>query len=117
MNKDKCRCECKELVGKEVCDEGYIWNPSNCECECNKACEVGEYLNHSDCKCKKKLVDELIEKCTENIDETHPNENKDKKHLCMVYKILFCIFLIISIVLSTYFVYCRYIKYKHILPY
>ena len=28
-NKDKCRCECKELIDKGVCDEGYIWNPSN----------------------------------------------------------------------------------------
>ena len=28
-NKDKCRCECKELIDKEVCDKGFIWNPSN----------------------------------------------------------------------------------------
>ena len=31
-NKDKCRCECKELIDKEMCDKGFIWNPSNCEC-------------------------------------------------------------------------------------
>ena len=36
-NKDKCRCECKELINKGVCDKGFIWNPSNCECECGKA--------------------------------------------------------------------------------
>ena len=29
-NKDKCRCECKELIDKGVCDKGYVWNPSNC---------------------------------------------------------------------------------------
>ena len=34
--KDKCRCECKELIHKGVCDKGYIFNPSNCECECDK---------------------------------------------------------------------------------
>ena len=28
-NEDKFRCECKELVGKEICDKGFIWNPSN----------------------------------------------------------------------------------------
>ena len=28
-NKDKCRCECKELIDKGVCDKEYIWNPSN----------------------------------------------------------------------------------------
>ena len=31
-NKDKCRCECKELIDIGVCDKGYIWNPINCEC-------------------------------------------------------------------------------------
>ena len=28
-NKDKCRCECRKLIGKGVCDKGFIWNPSN----------------------------------------------------------------------------------------
>ena len=40
---DKCRCDCKELIGKGVCVKGFIWNPSNCECKCKKSCAVGEY--------------------------------------------------------------------------
>ena len=28
-NVDKCRCECKEFIDKDVCDKGYAWNPSN----------------------------------------------------------------------------------------
>ena len=51
-----------------MCDKGYIWNPSNCECECDKSCHIGEYLDYSNCKCRKKLYDKLIEECTENID-------------------------------------------------
>ena len=43
-NKNKCRCECKELVDKGVCHKGFIWNPSNCECECDESCDIGEYL-------------------------------------------------------------------------
>ena len=35
-NKDKCRYGCKELNDKEVCEKGFIWNPSNCECEAIK---------------------------------------------------------------------------------
>ena len=31
-NKDKCRCECKELIDKGICDKGFIWNLSICEC-------------------------------------------------------------------------------------
>ena len=45
-NKDKCRCECKELIDKGVCKREYTWNPSNCECECDKACDVDEFLDY-----------------------------------------------------------------------
>ena len=69
-NQDKCRCECKELIDKGICDKGFFWNPSNCECECDKSCNIGEYLDYSSCKCRKKLVDPLVEECTENINET-----------------------------------------------
>ena len=64
---EKYRCECKELIGKEICDTGFIWNPSNCECECDVSCDVGEYLDYENCKCRKKLVDKLVEECGENI--------------------------------------------------
>ena len=55
-NEDKCRCECKELIDKGVCDKGHVWNPSNCQCECNKSYNIGEYLEYSDCMCRKKLI-------------------------------------------------------------
>ena len=58
-NDDKCRCECKELIELDVCDKGFIWNPSN-----------GEYVDHKNCKCKKGLLKKLAEECTENIEET-----------------------------------------------
>ena len=40
-----------------MCDKGIIWNPSNCECGCDKACDVSGYLDHENCKFRKKLVD------------------------------------------------------------
>ena len=58
---DRCRCEWKELNYKSVCDKGSIWNPSNCEYECDKSCDVGDYLDYENCKCRKKLVDKLAE--------------------------------------------------------
>ena len=69
-NNDKCRCKCKELIDKDVCDKGFIWNPSNCGGKCAKPCNTSRYLDYSDCKCKKKLIDSLIEECTANDDET-----------------------------------------------
>ena len=56
-------CERKELIDKGVCNKGFIWNPGNCECD------IGEYLDYENCKCRKKLVDKLVEECTENIDK------------------------------------------------
>ena len=47
-------CECKELTDKCVCDKRYIRNPGNCQCECDKSCDVGEYLDYENCKWKKK---------------------------------------------------------------
>ena len=51
-------------------------NLSNCECECDKLCDAGEYLDYANCRCRKRLIDKLVEDCSENIDEKelHPNE-------------------------------------------
>ena len=27
---------------KGVCDKGFVWNPSNCDCECYKSCDFSE---------------------------------------------------------------------------
>ena len=56
-NEDKCRRECKELVGKGIYDKVFNWNPSSCECECDKSCDVGEYFDYKKFKCRKRLVD------------------------------------------------------------
>ena len=53
-------------------------------CECDKSCNIGEYLDYSSCKCRKKLVDPLVEECTENINET---ELVKKKKLYIKVKI------------------------------
>ena len=98
--KNKCRCECKELIDSEICNKGFIWNPSNCKCECDKNCDIGEYLDYENCKCRKTLVDEIIDECTETIEEvklveiTLENENGYYKcSSCKVYIVLTIVFL------------------------
>ena len=39
----QCTYGCKKLIDKGICDKGFIWNPSNCECECGKSSDVREY--------------------------------------------------------------------------
>ena len=47
----------------------------------DKSCNIGEYLDYLNCKCRKKLVVSIIDRCTENIEEmkvaniTVKNEN------------------------------------------
>ena len=108
--KDKCRCECKELIDKGVCDIGFVCNPSNCEYGCDKSCDIGEYLDYENCKCRKKLVDKLVEECIENIDEakiTEITENKCKS-LCIIYVVIIAIVFTICIGIGTYFVYSHW---------
>ena len=54
-NEGKSRCECKKLIGKGRCDQEFIWNLSNFECECDKPCYVREYLDYENCKYIKKI--------------------------------------------------------------
>ena len=79
-NDDKCRFECKELIDKLVCDKEFIWNPSNYEQQCYKSCDFSEYLEYKNCKWIKRLVDQLAEKCTENIEETRLVEITSSKN-------------------------------------
>ena len=98
-NGDNCRCECKELIDKGICDKVFIWNPSDCEYECDKSCDAGEYLDYANCKCRKKLVDKLVEECTKHIDEEKIAEmdlfehRNDFKFSCTIYVVLIVIVL------------------------
>ena len=44
------------MIDKGACNKGFIWNSSNCECKCDKSCDIGEYLDNENCKYKKKLI-------------------------------------------------------------
>ena len=49
------------MIDKGVFDKGSVWNPSNCECQYDKSCDVGEYVDYENCNCRKKIVDKLGE--------------------------------------------------------
>ena len=97
-NDNKCWCECKELINKGVCDEGFAWNPGIRECE--------------NCKCRKRLVDKLIDESTETIDEEVKilDKNKDKCSSWILKIVLFSIFFTINVGICAYFVYYKYMN-------
>ena len=79
------------LIDKAICNKEFIWNPSNCKCEC----DVGEYLDYENCTCRKQLVNKLVEECTEIVEEVKlakralvEHENVCKSS-CGIYVVLF----------------------------
>ena len=119
-NENKCRCECKELIDKRVCDKRYIWNPSNCECQCDTNFDIGEYLDYENCKCRKKLVDKLIDECTETIEEVKlaeitpfENENNYEYNSCIVYIVLMVVVFTIFTGSTVYLVYYNWSLIKN----
>ena len=102
-----------------MCNKGFIWNPNHFECECDNACDIGEYLDYENYKWKKKLVDKLVDKCTETVEKVKlakitivENKNSYKCSSCPVYTVLFWIFFTINVGgIDAYFVYIHgYLK-------
>ena len=103
------------MIDKGVCDKGFIWTPTNCECECDKSRDIGEYVDYENCKCKKRLVDKLVEECTETVEgvklakitsmQLHAAKIKNK-HQCSSFTlcvVLFSILFIINFGIDIYF--------------
>ena len=103
-----------------ACDKGHIWNPSNCACECDKLCDIGQYLDYKNCVCRKSLVDKLVEECINVFDgDTMYNEtlivasSNDCASLTP-YIVLFIVFLSISAIISVVLVYFHWHKNKQL---
>ena len=39
------------LIKVDMIMDGFIWNPSICECECDESCNVEQYLDYKNFKC------------------------------------------------------------------
>ena len=71
---------------------------------CNKSWNFSEYLDYENCKCKKRLVNKLVEECNETIGEVKltkitlaENENSYECNSCILYIVLFSIFLTVNV--------------------
>ena len=47
-------------VGKMINPDWNVMNVSVCECECDKSCDVGEYLDFMNYKCRKRRSDTQV---------------------------------------------------------
>ena len=104
----------KNWLIKVLFDKRYPWNPSNCECECDKSCDVGEYLDYENFKCRKRLIDKLVEECGENVDEAKLTEVALFEYVngCVCFYTVFIVLGVIA--LTTCIGIGAYFTYKNI---
>ena len=99
-----------------MCGKRFIWTSSNFDCECDKLCDVGEYLDYKNCKCRKRLIYKLIEECSENISGNKMLHNETLNVIsldvyqkvcnsCTIYIVLCAVFFIASRCISSVFIY------------
>ena len=110
----------KNQLIKKCVVKNIFWNPRNCQCECGKSCDVEKYLDYKNCKYKKKLINKLVEECSENIDGNEVIYNGTLNDCgkiwdsCTVYIVLLSIFFIKSISISSFFIYFHwYLKRRY----
>ena len=99
FNKDKCRCEC--LINKK-CDEDFVWNINNCECEYKKAAKL------------------ISEKCEEIIHDITQNKTVSiTKYVenCKPFVASSILFVSVSIILSGIMIYFCVKSRNNVLPY
>ena len=91
------------------------------ECQCDKSCDIGEYLDDKNSKCRKKIIGKLVEECSENINGNEmiynetlniisSSDNNKTSDSCIVYIVLFSVFLIINISMAIYVYFFLYLK-------
>ena len=93
-----------------------MWNASTCDCECNKACKIDEYLDIKNCSCEKHLIGKLVLECEDeilNTTETLLNDKKvaHEKSNCLLHTISLVIvyfLLLVVVCVSCYFFYTKY---------
>ena len=76
-------------------------------------------LDYKNCKCRNKLVNKLVEECSENVDgnkmlhnetlDVIPlNDYKKVCNFCTIYIVVFAVFFITSICISSVFIYFQW---------
>ena len=78
-------------------------------------------LDYENCKCRKKLVDKLVDECAETVEEVKlakitltKNENKYKCNSCTLNIVLFSILFTINVGIGAYFVYFHWYLKKNV---
>ena len=91
-----------------------MWTPSTCDCECDGACKIGEYLDIKNRSRKKCLFDKLVLACEDEILDTIKTSIVHTKgtyqnNNCLIHTIfLVMIWLLVVTFFSCYYYYAKH---------
>ena len=85
---------------------------------CDKAYDIGKYLDYENCKRRKKIIDKLIDECTETIEAVKLAkitlaENENRYSSWRMYIVLMIVILTIFTGITIYFVYYNWSLIKN----
>ena len=91
----------RKIIDKGRCKYRFIWNPSICECD--KSCDIRVDLDYENCKCRKRLIDKLVEQWSKDINWNKINKMSWKRMqvLYNIHKLLIITFIIIIVIGSA----------------
>ena len=113
---------CKELDDRGSSKNDYMWNPSTCNCEYNKACKSDRYLDIKNSSFEERVIGKLVLECEDeilNTTETLLNHKKIafEKIIPLIHTIplvITCLLLLFVICVRCYFYITKYQpKQKH----
>ena len=99
------------MIDKGIYNNGFIWNPSICECKCDKSSDVGKYLDYANFKCRERLIDKLVEECIEDINGNEMiynvtlNGHEKVCNSCTIYIVLLIISSITLMGIGSVYIY------------
>ena len=106
------------MIDQSACVKGFIYNPSNYKCKCDKSKAVVNMVSIYTMK-NLKVIDKLVWECTKTNNKVNyakvtlaENENNYKCIFCTLYIVLFPIAFTNNVGIGTYFVYYKYIYYN-----
>ena len=118
-NHDERQYECKESDDWSSCKDDYIWNPSPCDCESNKACKMDKYLDIKNCSIDKLVLaceDEILNATENSLDDKKITLKKNTRFIHTISLVIACLLLLIYI--GCFYYYTGYWKkQKDSLPY
>ena len=83
-NEARClilKWECKCRWDESIRDD-HAWNPSTCDCGCNKVFVIDDYLNTKKFSCKKHTFGQLVLACNNEVLNAAQTSHDDKKVAC-----------------------------------